>query len=106
MGGIVTSVIGTVEAQHIVAQCYLCQRGKSCKLYVLRRKGETYFRRHAPDFRTTFQSFHQVGDFIGFDICIVIDKENVFAFCCTDANVVTTGKTSVLIAADTDNRWV
>ena len=31
-------VIGTVEAQHIVAQCYLCQRGKSCKLYVLRRK--------------------------------------------------------------------
>ena len=101
MGGIVTSVIGTVEAQHIVAQCYLCQRGKSCKLY-----GEPYFGSHAPDFRTTFQSFHQVGDFIGFDICIVIDKENVFAFCCTDANVVTTGKTSVLIAADADNRWV
>ena len=106
MGGIVASVIGTVETQHIVAQCYLCQRGESCKLYVLRRKGETYFRRHTSDFRTTFQSFHQVGDFIGFDIGIVIDKENVFAFCCTDANVVATGKTSVLIAADADNRWV
>ena len=106
MGRVVTAVVRTVETQHIVAQRYLCQRSKSCKLYVLRWKGETYFRRYASDFGTAFQSFYQTGDFVGLDICIIIDEEDVFALCDADSDIVATGKTSVFIAADADNCWV
>ena len=54
------------------------------------------------------ESLHKKLKSVSYEIIVVdnASRENVFAFCCTDANVVTTGKTSVLIAADADNRWV